>query len=165
MTWSEKVMLHIDWSVLSAWTHLWCFHRSSWSLSKVIAEKLIVTFHDLKWPWGHDEGSLVTIFWLRMSTASLPVTRCFRVFRMVFVQKRLLSFVSHWLLMERSQSWPDLWSLISKFRDICFIGTVTDINRCKCQGDRSFGVVLMSIQTFSEWPGSEIFKKVCGKDA
>ena len=28
--------------------HLWCFHRPSWSLSKVIAEKLLVTFHDLK---------------------------------------------------------------------------------------------------------------------
>ena len=35
-------------SVWSALTHLWYFHRFSWSLSKVITEKLVVTFHDLK---------------------------------------------------------------------------------------------------------------------
>ena len=52
MTWPEKVMLHISRSVSSAWTQLWYFHRSSWSLSKVIAEKLLVTFYGLKWPWG-----------------------------------------------------------------------------------------------------------------
>ena len=28
--------------------HLWCFHCSSWSLPKAVAEKLLVTFHDLK---------------------------------------------------------------------------------------------------------------------
>ena len=63
MTWPEKVMLHISRSASSAWTHLWCFHRSSWSLSKGIPEKnLLVAFHDLKWPWWHDEGSSVAIF-------------------------------------------------------------------------------------------------------
>ena len=57
MTWSEKVMLHISRIVSSAWTHQRCFHRSSWPLIKVIAEKLLITFHDLNWPWWHDEGS------------------------------------------------------------------------------------------------------------
>ena len=71
MTWSEKVMLHSNRSVWSAWTYLWCFHRSSWSLSKVIAEKLLVTFLDLKWPWRHDESSLVAIF--RFEVSSLPI--------------------------------------------------------------------------------------------
>ena len=60
---------------------------------------VVVTFHDLKWPWRHEEGSLVVIFRLRVS--SLPLTRCLRVFWMVFLQKSRLSFFSHWLIMER----------------------------------------------------------------
>ena len=128
----------------------------------------MVTFRDLKWPWWHDEGSPVTIFRLRMSI--LPVVRCLRVFWMVFVQKRRLSFFSPWLIMERSQNWPDIRSPISKFRYVCFIDTGADINRWKFQGNRSVGVALTSIQTFYEvrsldvtwwpdlaWPGSEIF--------
>ena len=78
--------------------------------------------------------------------------------------------------MERSQNWPDLRSSISKFRDIRFIDTGTDINRWKFQGDRSFGVAMTNIQSFSEersldvtwwpdleWPGSEIFTKFAEK--
>ena len=38
------------------------FYCSSWYLSKVIAEILLATFHDLKWPWQQGEGSLVAIF-------------------------------------------------------------------------------------------------------
>ena len=85
------------------------FHCSSLS-------KLLVTFHDLKGPWRHDEGSLVAIF--RFGVSSLPVIRCLRVFRMTFVQKSRLSVFSHWLIMERSQNWPDLRPPISKFRDM-----------------------------------------------
>ena len=92
MTWPEKIMLHISRSVSSAWTHLLCFHRSSLSLSKVILEKLLVTFHGLKWPWWHAEGSSIAIVRLRVSI--LPLTRCLSVFWMVFVQKRrLLIFI------------------------------------------------------------------------
>ena len=110
----------------------------------------------------------------------------FIVFWMIFVQKRRLSFFSHWLIliMERSQIWPDLRSLISKFWDIHFIDTVTCSNRWKFQGNRSVGVAWTNIQTFYEvrsldvtwwpdlaWPGSEIFTtcaeqmydKVCQK--
>ena len=50
MTWSEKVMLHINQFVSSSWTHPWCFHRSSWSLSKVIPENCwwpSITWNDL----------------------------------------------------------------------------------------------------------------------
>ena len=56
MTCSEKIILHISRSVWSSWTHLRCFHRFSWCLSKVIAEELLVTFHDLKWPWVMRKG-------------------------------------------------------------------------------------------------------------
>ena len=88
---------------------------------------------------------------------------------MVFVQKRRLSVFSHWPIMERSHNLPDLGSHISKFRVKHFIDIVTDINRCRFQGGPSFGVVITSIQTFSEvrslevtwwsdleWPGYEI---------
>ena len=47
MTWSGKVMLHINRSVSSSSTHLRCFHRFSLFLSKIIAEK---TAGDLSWP-------------------------------------------------------------------------------------------------------------------
>ena len=96
MTWSEKFMLHISRSVSSAWTHLWCFHRSSLSLSNVIAKKLLVTFHDLK-----DIGDMMMGHWLQLAiccfgVSILPASRCWRVIRMVFVQSRRLSIVSHW---------------------------------------------------------------------
>ena len=137
-------MLHISRSVSSGWTQLWCFHCSNLSLSKVIVKKLLVTFHYLKWPWRHKEGSLVAIF--RCRVTSLPVARCLRVFRMVFVQKRRLSFFSHW--MERSQNWPDLGSPRQKFRYMYFIDTVPYTNRWKIQGNQPCGVAMMSIQTF-----------------
>ena len=73
----EKVMLHTSRSASSAWAHLWCFPCSSWPLSKVIAENLLLTFHDLNWPRRHEQGLLVAIFRFRVS--SLAVTRCWRV--------------------------------------------------------------------------------------
>ena len=84
--------------------------------------------------------------------------------------KRGAFHFSHWLIMERSQNWSGLGSPISKFQDIYFIDTGTDINRWTFQGDWAFGVAIKSIQTLSEvrsldvtwwpdleWPGSEIF--------
>ena len=121
-----------------------------------------------------DTGSLAVI--LRFRVSSRPVTRCLRLFLMGFVQKRRLSTFFQWLIIEKSQNWPDLRSLMSNLCDDHFIDTVTHINRWKVQGDRSFGVGIMtSIQTFSEvrsfnvtwwpdleWPGSEIFT-TCAK--
>ena len=176
MTWSEKFTLHISRFVSSAWTQLWCLHCSILYLSKVIAEKLLVTFHDLTWPCQNDKWPLIAIFLL-----SLPVSRCLRVFRIALVQKRRLSLFSLWIitscLMKRSQNWSDLRSPISKFRDKTFIDTVTDINFWKLQGDRSFGGAMRNIQTFFwcevtwrdlvTWPWvTWIWKlnKVCGKD-
>ena len=145
MDWSEKVMLRISRSLWSSWIHLWCFHCSNCSLSKVIAEKMLVTFQDLKWPWPHGERSLVVIFRLRAS--SLPVTRCLRVFRMAFFQKRHLSFSSIDSNGEVTKlTWPwvtDPW--VTQFREIHFMDTGTDINRWKFQGDRAFGVAMTSI--------------------
>ena len=129
--------------------------------------KLPVTFHDLKRPWSHDEGLLGAVFRFRVS--SLPETRCLRVLRMVFVQKKRLSIVSHWLIIERSQNWPELRSRISKFWDKHFIDTDTGINRWKFQRYHSVGVAMASIQTFMRWghltwPGdltlSDLFLKV-----
>ena len=116
MTWSEKVMLHINQFVSSAWTHLLCFHRSSWSLSKVIPEKLL--WSSMTW---NDLGDMVQgAFGHNIPTQGVNSTcnLMFESFWMVFVQKRRLSFFSRWLIMERSQNWPDLRSPISKFRDI-----------------------------------------------
>ena len=45
-------------------------------------------------------------------------------------------------------NWPDVMSLILKFRDIRVIDTGMDIHRSKFQGNRSVGVALTSIQTF-----------------
>ena len=77
MTWLEKIIMHISRSVSSAWAciYLRCLHRSSLPLSNVIGGKLLVTFHDLKWPWRH-EGSLFAIFLFRVSTLFnfLPLT-------------------------------------------------------------------------------------------
>ena len=88
-----------------------------------------------------------------------------------FRAKRRISFFSHCLRMERSQNWPDLRSPISKFRDMRFIDTGTDINRWKFQGDRSFSVAMTNIKKSEvrsldvtwwpdlEWAGSKIFTK------
>ena len=102
-------------------------------------------WNDLRWSWGHDEGSLVASFRFRVS--SLPVTWCLRMLRMVFIQNRRLSNFSHWLIMETSQNWHNLRSPISKFRDTSFIDTITAINHWKYQGGHSVGVAMTSIQT------------------
>ena len=101
ITWMEKVMLHISRFVSLSWTHLKCFHYSSLSLSKVIAEKLPVTFNDLKLHWSHKEGSLVASY--RFMVPILLVTRCLRVFRIVCIQNRRLIDL---YLIERSQNVP-----------------------------------------------------------
>ena len=100
-----------------------------WSLSKVIAEKLLITFHDLKWPWRHGEGSLVAIFRLRVS--SLPVTRCLRNVSNGFLPKEApFIFLPLTYNGEVAKlTWP--WVIDIKIRDIHFIDTVTAINRWK----------------------------------
>ena len=150
MTWSEKVMLHIDRFVLYRQLELICcvFIALASLYRKLLPKNYwnLLTFHDLKCLSQHDKGSLVAIFRFRVS--SLPVTRCLRVFCFfVLAQKRRFSFFSHWLIM-RSQNWPDLRSPISKFWDINFIDTVVCSNRWKFQGNRSVGVALTNIQTF-----------------
>lgn len=65
---SERIMLHISQSVSSALTHLWRFHRSSWSPSKEVAEKLLVSFLDLQWPWR-----LVRGHWSQYSSSGCQV--------------------------------------------------------------------------------------------
>ena len=167
MTWSERVMLYISRSVSSSLNTSMAFYCSSLSLSKVVADKLLVTFHDMKWPWRHDEESLVTIF--RFGVLNIPVNhRCLRVFRMFFVQKRCLSIFPLTYNGEVAKlTWP--WVSDIKIPRYKFTDTVTDIKHWRYQGDRSFGVAMTNIQSFSEvrsldaswwpdleWPGSEI---------
>ena len=91
ITWPEKVMV-ISQPVSLTRTYTW-FHRSSLSLSKVISnKKLLVTIHDLNWPWGHEKGSLVSIFQCRMS--SLPVNRCLSVYNGVRPKEAPFSFLT-----------------------------------------------------------------------
>ena len=122
------------------------------------------TAGDRSWPEmtsGAHRG--VTGAFFLFSVSCLPMNRCLRAFWTIFVQKRRISIFSHWLIMERSQNWPDLRSQISKIRDIHFIHTVTHINRWKFQSDRSVGVAIASLWTFSEvrsldvtwWPDLE----------
>ena len=151
------------------------FHRSILSLSKAMAEKLLMTFRNLKWPRGPEEGSLVAIFRFRVS--DIPINRWLWVLGMDFVQKRRHSIFSHLLIIERSQNWSDLRSPISKFWEVHFINNLTRIKPWKFQDYRSVGVAMTSIQTFSEvghltWPGdltlidlglkfSEHVQKIC----
>ena len=104
------------------------------------------------------------------SVSKTLVIQCLGVFIMSFVQKRRISIFSHWLIMGRSQNWPDLRSSISKFWDIHFVHAIALSNRWKFQSDRSLGVAMTDIETFYEvrslqvtwwpdleWPWSEIF--------
>ena len=93
-----------------------------------------MTFHDLKWPWKHAEGSLVSIFRLRVS--SLLVNRCFSVSNGFLPKEAPFIFLPLAYNGEVAKlAWP-CRSRISKFRDIYFIDTGTDINRWKFPGDR-----------------------------
>ena len=148
MTWSEKVMLHINRSVLPFWTlNTYVFFlRSSLSIKSYYRKNV----GGLSWPdmtlatWGGVTGRNISNIDIEFDS-----------------------------IMERSQNWTDLWSRISKLRNINFMDSVMDINRWVFQGNRSFGVAM--IQTFSDvrslnvtwWPdmerpGSEIFK-TCGE--
>ena len=146
MTWSEKVVLHISPSILSAWTHLSYLHCCSLSYSKVMAEKLLVTF--MTW---NDLGIMrreVTGLNFLIQDVNFSCNPIVRVFRMVFVQKRRLSIFSHRLIKERSQYRPGLGSPILKFWDIHFTDSLARINHGKFQGNRSIGEAMTSIQTF-----------------
>ena len=174
MTWSEKVILHISRSVWSSWTHLWCFHCYSWSLSKVISEKLPVTFHDLKWLLRHGKGSLVTIFLLRAS--NLPVVQCLRVLRMIFFQKRRLSFFSHWLPNREvaKLTWPWVFINIPRYTFYRYWYGYQSLNVSRwsvirCSSDEHSNLFWGEVtwRDLVTWPWVtwvRNFHKVCGKD-
>ena len=128
-----------------------------------------MTFHDLKWPWQHDKGSLVTIVWLRVSilhvTHHLSVSNGFCPKEAPFIFLPLVYNRGRRIDLTLGRRYPTYKT--------CFIDTVTDNNHCKLQGYRSFGVAMTSIQAFSEvrsldmtwwpdlkWPGSEVSQNV-----
>ena len=168
----KKVMLHISRSVSSFWTHLWCFHRSSWSMKSYCRK----TAGDLSWP----EMTLAT--WRGVTSHNLPTQGVNSTYNTMFESVSIgfrpketpFIFFHGLIITERSQNSPDHGSPISKFRDIHFVDTITDINRWKISiADRSFGVALTSIQTFwgevtwrATWPWVTRVWNVhmCGKD-
>ena len=97
------------------------FIALAWLYPKVIAEKLLVTFHDLKWLRGHEEGQRVAIF--RFRVLSLPVG-CNKIVECLDLKRFRLKEASFnflpWHMMDRSQNWPNLRSPKWKFRDIHF---------------------------------------------
>ena len=129
-------MLHIRRSVSSAWTQLWCFHCFSWSLSKFIDEKLLVTFHDLEGATGRN-----------IPTQGVKST-CNPMFESISIGFRPKQ--TPFICVPFTYNGEYLGALISKFRDTHFIDIITKINRWKFQGGRSLGVPMTSIQTFSE---------------
>ena len=110
------------------------------SLSKCITEKLLLTFHDLRWYRGHKEGLLVAIFRFRMSI--LPITRYLRVFRMVSARKRRLPFLSSWLTNNEEVAkltWPSVTDIkIPRYTYIlCILLLVSiaencEVSSCRC---------------------------------
>ena len=111
----------------------------------------------------NDLGDMPRGHWLQYSSIKSACNPMFESVLNGFLPKRRLSFFSDWLIMERSQNWPDLRPWISTFRDIHFIDTGTDINCSKFQGDWACGAAMTSIQTFYEvtlfdvtwWPDLE----------
>ena len=143
-----------------------------------LSEKLLPKncwWHFMTWSDLGDmrRGSLLVSCRFRVS--SLPVTRYLRVLGIGFVQKRRLSILFHWFIMERSQNSYYLRSPIAEFRDNYFIDTVMDINRWQFQSHQSVGIAMTSIQTFIwgevtwralvtwPWPGSKNFTR-CAED-
>ena len=80
MTLSERGILHTSRPVSPAWSHRWCLYRSNLSLSKAIAEKLLVTFHDLKWPRQHEEGNWSQYPIQVVKSTYSPIFECFEWF-------------------------------------------------------------------------------------
>ena len=70
-------------SVLTAWTHLKRFNRSSLSLSKGITEKLLGAFHDLRWPREKEEG----LYFLSFQGVKFTYILTFESFNNIFYLK------------------------------------------------------------------------------
>ena len=93
-------------------------------LSKVIAEKLPVTLHDLK-----DIGVIRRDHWSQFSDSwyQFQLYPIFETVKNGFRPKYAFFIFSHCLIMKGSQNWPDLKSPISNFWNLHFMDTVTRI--------------------------------------
>ena len=142
MTWSGKVMMHISLSVSSAWAHLWCFHCSSLSLSKVIGKKLLVTFQRL--------NAAVAIIFTRLQpsasrSASLPGNSS---------KKRQTSTYLWIILVHALAKWAQtLWKATSNNVSFPRYTTATYINFRFCIGvpfvfDLLFKIISESLKSF-----------------
>ena len=123
MVWLERVMLHSSQYVLPTWTHIMCFYRSSMPLSKVIAKKLLGTFHNLRWPRGDIK---------RGHGCRFPI-QCVK-----FTCYLLHNVCSEWRSSKTvALQFSHIYLLVGYMH---FMHTVTCINRCKFQCDRSVSV-------------------------
>ena len=135
MTWPERVMfISVDLNACTVFSSLYpkLLLNNNW--------RSFITWNDLG---ENEEGSLVAIF--RYMVSSLPVTRCKRVFRMVFVQ-----MFSHYTYNGEFTKLTGPYVTGMKIPRWHFIDAVTHSNRWKFRGDRSVDVAMTSIQTFSE---------------
>ena len=92
----------------------------------LMPKKLLVTFHDLRWPQRHEEGSLAASFRFRVS--SLP---CYPMLESVKngIRPKEVPFIFLSLTCNgKVANWLDLRSHISKFQDKHFMDTVSRIN-------------------------------------
>ena len=92
--------------------------------------------------------------------------------RMCTGEERSISIFPHWLIMGKSQNWPDLRSSRSKSRSIQNVSIIPLMNVCESQVDRIKTRALARPQTFFEvwsldltlwpdlrWPWVKIFRK------
>ena len=163
-------MLHIIRSLSLSWTHLCCFHRSICHLVSIKSFCRKTADH-LSWP---PEMTLAT--WRGVTGRNIPTqgvkSTCNPTFENVsngFLPKEASFIFSHWLIVERSQNWPDLGSSISEFRETHFYILlryqslkVLRWSGIRCSYDeRSNFSEMMSLDVTwwpdLEYPGSEIF--------
>ena len=118
--------------------------------------------------WGHEK-------WGHWSNFSI-VTRYLRVIRMVFVQKRRFSVFSGWLIMERTQYWPDLRSpdmkiLRRTFYRHCYLYHSLKVSRqsfSRCRFDEHSNFLWGEVtgRDLVTWPCLILvwnFHNICGK--
>ena len=110
MTWLKKAILHIGRSV-STWQTQWtCFEVCILFQSNVIAQKLQLTSDDVTWPWMPVRWVTGAKFHLHRQCSAY--WSCTWAYLLKNTSLKDIWNLSHWLIMARSQKWPDLRSPI-----------------------------------------------------
>ena len=138
------------------------FPRSSMSLSKVITESCWRPFMICN-NLGDIKTSHWSQFWDSECQIYMYLTRCFRVFRMIFVQKRPLSISSHWPIMDNSQKIVVTWVHQYQNSKICILIIVLlkslaeisrrSFSRCSYGEHSNFFLGEVTWRNLGTWPG------------